>query len=469
MPTGQNAGNITKIDLKSRPITVISTFDAKGIDNEDVEFVMNIFTDSYAKLKVARIVDRKSFDKIKKELSFQESNWSDSNKVAELGRALNATQVVVGQLLRRDGKIYLTVKVLDVNSTTILSTHMEEIGSIDNIYNSIPIFCENMAITSGQKVAKDKPVVVISTFDAKEIENDDLDFVMNTFTSNFAKLGVANVVDRKSFDKIKKELSFQESDWSDSNKVAELGRALNANEIIVGELSKRKDKIFLMVKVLDVNTTTIVNVKTLFIDSIDALHHSMGGFCAELMEIEGTSYEANKNTKKTYKIGDEGPGGGIVFYISKEGFRVYDGKGGSVVCYYLEMSKNTLGKSKWFPEYSNIGTQTGLGYGKSNTYKIVNAGTSKGLTEENCAAYRCSKYSTSSTKAGDWWLPSKDELDLIYQNQKKHVLASSTDKWHWSSSESSYCNAWLKEFGDSDWYYNLKDNLTISVLAVRAF
>ena len=172
---------------------------------------------------------------------------------------------------------------------------------------------------------------------------------------------------------------------------------------------------------------------------------------------------------KTYNIGDEGPGGGIVFYVSKEGFRVYDGKDGEETCHYLEMSKKTLGTSRWFPKISNIETQEGLGYGKSNTYKILNEKTSKELTEDNCAAYRCSKYSTSSTKAGEWWLPSKEELDLIYQNQKERVLASCTDNWHWSSSEYGYKYPWLKYFGDGDWTGNDKELNSISVRAVRAF
>ena len=172
---------------------------------------------------------------------------------------------------------------------------------------------------------------------------------------------------------------------------------------------------------------------------------------------------------KTYKIGDVGPGGGIVFYFSKEGFRVYDGKGGDVICHYLEMSKNTLGVSQWFPEYSNIGTQEGLGYGKSNTYKILNASTSKKLTEDNCAAYRCSKYSTSSTKAGEWWLPSMCELDMVYKNQKDAAIATCSDRWHWSSSESVYSNAWIYYFGDGDWVNDVKVISTYSVRAVRAF
>ena len=164
----------------------------------------------------------------------------------------------------------------------------------------------------------------------------------------------------------------------------------------------------------------------------------------------------------------------IVFYVDKEGFRVYDGKGGEQVCHYLEMSKDTLGLNYWFPGYSNIGTQTGLGYGKSNTYKILNANTSKELTENNCAAYRCSKYSTSSTKAGEWWLPSKDELDLIYQNQKERVLASSTNKWHWSSSENTVDSACVVFFDrreglGGECCFTDKDKDSSSVLAVRAF
>ena len=128
----------------------------------------------------------------------------------------------------------------------------------------------------------------------------------------------------------------------------------------------------------------------------------------------------------------------------------------------------------WFPEYvNNIGTQEGLGYGKYNTYKILNAITSKRLTEKNCAAYRCSKYSTSSTKAGDWWLPSMDELSLIYKNQKKRVLASCggewEETWHWSSSEFNYDFVWLKRFNIGKWLDYDKDNEEFSVRAVRAF
>ena len=113
-----------------KPVMVIATFDAKGFSEEDIEFVMNLFTSSFIKLGVANIVDRSSFDKIKKELSFQDSDWSDSNKVAEMGHALNANQVAVGQLMKRRNKIILTVKILDVNTTTIIASN---IGTVDDV------------------------------------------------------------------------------------------------------------------------------------------------------------------------------------------------------------------------------------------------------------------------------------------------------------------------------------------------
>ena len=115
-----------------------------------------------------------------------------------------------------------------------------------------------------------------------------------------------------------------------------------------------------------------------------------------------------------YKVGDVGPGGGIVFYVSEEGFTVHDGKGGKQICHYLEMTPEVLSYAKWIPYYAKVGgTETGLGYGKANTYKILRLRAKFAyLNKENCAAAACSLYSTPTTKPGEWFLPSKDEQNL---------------------------------------------------------
>ena len=288
-----------------------------------------------------------------------------------------------------------------------------------------------MGTTSLVASAESKPVMVVATFDAKGFTQEDIEFVMNVFTSSFANLGVVNIVDRSSFDKIKKELSFQDSDWSDSNKVAEMGRALNASEVAVGQLMKRRNKIILTVKILDVNTTTIIASNIGTVDDVDSFLDVMDSFCATLVGKAGGGSSSSYGSAGAsipygkYNVGDEGPGGGIVFYTSEEGFKVYDGKGGEQVCHYLEMTPKTIGGSYWLPKCVEVGgTKEGLGYGKANTYKILELRYKLDLDEGNCATYRVSQYSTSSTKAGEWFLPSKDELDLIYKNQKDRVLAT---------------------------------------------
>ena len=419
-----------------------------------------------------------------------------------------------------------------------------------------------------QLSAEDQTIMVIGSFYAngKEVEESDIQIIRFYFMNAFKELNLAEIVytseqnkkgnnnnglgdgdedddavslyndfddegernpyssayqDDVSIDKVKQELSFKDSDWSNINKVAGLGKALNVDKVTLGELTKRGATVFLTVKILDVNTKKIIVSHTdKMIDEEGPRYFDdeMSVFCNALVSKAGGrkafTYvpKVQKPPKMPtpvpygkYKVGDEGPGGGIVFYASEAGFKVYDGTGGSAVYHYLEMSKKTLGAAYSYPEKKAISTQEGLGYGKSNTYKILNKHTCKKLTNDNCAAYRCSKYSTPTTKPGDWWLPSHDELDWIYKNQKKQVLATcyvaekrdkavleevkkvidkvdkalekgnkDMAKYHWSSTCSDRGAGYLyfgEDKGDAtDWWYGaIHTEMTHSVRAVRAF
>ena len=214
------------------------------------------------------------------------------------------------------------------------------------------------------------------------------------------------------------------------------------------------------VKVIDVNTTTILASHTEKVSDVEKLFDKISGICRKLSE--GCAVSGMQ-----YKVGDEGPGGGIVFYASREGFTVYDGQGGDEICHYLEMSKTSLGMS--YP--CNVGsvlTEKGLGWGKSNCYKILQQ--SYDPDESRCAVYRCSLYATATTKQGDWFLPSKDELNLMYQTQRERVLATCKDTTRLLSS--SYSGSYNSDFYYYQNFYSGKSDTTYdacSVRAIRAF
>ena len=183
--------------------------------------------------------------------------------------------------------------------------------------------------------------------------------------------------------------------------------------------------------------------------------------------------------EKQYKIGEKGLGGGTIFYVSKKGFTP---KGMEAVCHYMECSVVLSDAVSWCSQQPytlccELGTSDNFGSGRQNTANILRISHSGGeLTAANCAALVCYNYSTETTQAGDWWLPSTDELNLIYTNlvQKGFpfdVRSESNDSgWYWSSSQSAEApnKAWGQGFASGSQDFGNKND-KIAVIAVRAW
>ena len=86
-----------------------------------------------------------------------------------------------------------------------------------------------------------------------------------------------------------------------------------------------------------------------------------------------------------------------------------------------------------FPNAQN----EGIGFGKINTKAIL-----KGCATPNIAARICENYAFGGFE--DWYLPSKDELNALYQN--KDLVGGFSDYYYWSSTESRTYYAWIQAF-----------------------
>ncbi|MHC6202010.1 CsgG/HfaB family protein [Breznakiellaceae bacterium SP9] len=163
-----------------------------------------------------------------------------------------------------------------------------------------------------------------------------------------------------------------------------------------------------------------------------------------------------------YKVGDRGPAGGFVFY--DKGVVTYGWR-------YLEAAPDDIpAPIRWGPNNTAVNTtDTAVGTGKANTQRIAPIINRHG---EDGAALFCTALSINGYQ--DWFLPSKDELNLMYVNLKKKGLGGFGDGYYWSSSEYNYFDAWVQRFSDGSqnysYYYTKGDkDYALPVRAVRAF
>jgi hypothetical protein len=157
-----------------------------------------------------------------------------------------------------------------------------------------------------------------------------------------------------------------------------------------------------------------------------------------------------------FVLGDTGPAGGIVFYLTDA-----TGQHG------LEAAPVDQANATWgcFATFLGI-TGTAVGAGAANTAAIV-----AGCAEPGSAAKVADVYSLNGY--ADWFLPSKDELNLIYTNIGQGAPAPFTNvggfanDFYWSSTENGGL-AWIQDFFNGDQSGGLKSS-TLRVRAVRAF
>ena len=147
--------------------------------------------------------------------------------------------------------------------------------------------------------------------------------------------------------------------------------------------------------------------------------------------------------------------GGIVFYL--------DGIGGGLTAAIGDQS--TVAVWGCYGVIITGADGTAIGTGNQNTIDIEAECTTSGIAADLCANLILSGYS-------DWFLPSRDELELMYINLHSQGLGSFSNDYYWSSSEWGGNDSWYVYFADGTVSYlhpPIYKASAISVRAIRAF
>ncbi len=177
------------------------------------------------------------------------------------------------------------------------------------------------------------------------------------------------------------------------------------------------------------------------------------------------AFHAKTAEPETYEIGDFAHGG-VVFYVESCGTK------GLVVA--IEDQSTGIKWRGGGDNYFTMASGDEIYAGKMNTSIIISVHSAKDDTDEHAASV-CANYDGGGF--GDWYLPSKEELNLIYQNKTTiETTATSNggsgfanDYYYSSTEDESYSDrAWSQHFENGSQGSGKKYG-TNYARAVRAF
>ena len=150
--------------------------------------------------------------------------------------------------------------------------------------------------------------------------------------------------------------------------------------------------------------------------------------------------------------------GGKVAYILQPGDPGYSA---SVQSGLIAATSDQSTDIQWYNgNFSPTGaTATALGTGQANTDTIIAIQGAGSYAAKLCDDRVFGGF-------GDWYLPSKDELNKLYLNRV--AIGGFSDDTYWSSSESYVINAWCQDFHYGSQFNYYRDNM-FSVRCVRTF
>ena len=145
----------------------------------------------------------------------------------------------------------------------------------------------------------------------------------------------------------------------------------------------------------------------------------------------------------TYTVGSVGPSGGVIVYDQGtvlNGWR------------YLEASPYENGADNGMGCYTTpiTGTSAAIGFGLENTLRWIAAGCNGDFIST------ARNFTLSGNK--DWFIPSKGEVNLMYQNLKLNNLGNLENQAYWSSTPGEYGSsginggAWVQNFSNGSSY-----------------
>jgi hypothetical protein len=269
------------------------------------------------------------------------------------------------------------------------------------------------------------------------------EYIIDELIANTVNDRIFSVVDRQQINTIRTELEFQMSGEVNDESAQSIGQMLGAEIIISGAVSRIGGLYRLRVRALSVQSAQIAGQFNQNIPS--------GPTIAALVQSSATGYGAasigsgavqtsapvQAGPAVTYKVGDTGPAGGLIFYDkgnNSDGWRYMEAAPA-----ITETAAQWRHNSGALSETAAVVGETSreVGMGQTNTQNIMQYFSRNG-GGFGLAAQVCNELVVNGFD--DWFLPSQDELSYMYGNLYRRGIGGFKNEWYYSSTIVKWTN-----------------------------
>jgi hypothetical protein len=213
------------------------------------------------------------------------------------------------------------------------------------------------------------------------------------------------------------------------------------------------------------NPTTALSTKTTngtgtgaFSSNLTGLSHNTTYYVrAYATNINGTAYGSEVSFNTPPVVGDSYQGGIVAYIFSSTDPGYVAGQTHGLIAAVADQSSGI----QWYngTDLTGMPSSTGLGTGNSNTNAIVTAQGAGSYAAKIC-------YDLVEGGYSDWYLPSKDELNILYLNRA--VIGGFGNNIYWASCSPFFGAVWVHNFSNG-FQFNSTSSFPRSVRAIRSF
>lgn len=244
---------VNKIKKDYSGIPTLAILPVDGVDENNADVLAQLLSIELANREEYVVISRTgAIESVMEKQNIQKSVITDADTIAELGSGVNAEYVVSIHIRNLGSRKIILGSMLHVETFQQVVGDYYEYSSLDEIVNYLPAFAKKLT-SKTKKDYSEVPTLSILPFDG--VDENNVDVLTQLLAIELANSEKYVVISRiATIESVIKEQNIQRSGITDSDTIAKLGIATNADYILSGSANRFDSDNLMNAQIIDVLT-----------------------------------------------------------------------------------------------------------------------------------------------------------------------------------------------------------------------